>query len=718
MNNGKLEESLALARERLEKRKAEEARALSSEKNTEEDLPEVSPEWEELAPELDSDNTAEQAQAEIQDENEFIRSLNIRTVYTRLTGVNPGQDGKHESIMVRCVAPGHVDEKPSAWLNDLHGYYNCATCEFNTGTVGMIAASLGYNPNKGQLRGEQFQEAKNKLFKMFDFKPAQQILDEIIASKFKDTEPETTPVLVNTNLVNTNTATPPKLTVVKQLQPPSLDDTDDTDLDDTDEFQLPSLENVLATLPKNTFLHEYILAGSSSRAPDEYFLAGGLQILAAALGPFVRGDFGGDFKLAMSVLRVGPTGNYKSMTDVASYNILNSGNFTWEPYYTKGSDYAEAKGVRIVGNIGSGEYYIEQLSQVSIDNTVYKVRDVTCWIVNDEFSGFMTRADSRGNTTKELFMQDESRVGLNDWIQTGSRSAGTLTAINPLRLFSSSIQTESMKDIAGDRNIDNGFLSRLCIFGGVRKPGIRARDNTVSDLTRAIQKAEEIRRIYSMFRSVANTGAPDNRELWKMRFTDDAADLFEQYEYNLDTVKSYNNMLSRIDLHFKRIAVLMAVNNLHEEVESLDVELAWWVVQYLIKTADALLGKMRVTEKSEIQEIIIKKLKNVYLKPARGKNYMVLSQIMNACDIRKTKGWKEDDYLAALETLVNSEQILITESTARNIPKKRYLWRDPDEEKQDIGKDQRLAGPTRISKGARNTGGNSGSNSPGRKGKG
>jgi len=695
-HNEKLERALLLAKQRSEAKKKQQEGSANTTTFNNADLPEVSPEWENAAPQLD---TADQEKVElIEDENSFIKSLNIRTVYTKLTGENPGQEGKRESIMVRCVSPSHIDENPSAWLNDSHGFFNCATCEYNTGVVGMVAASLGYNPNKGQLRGSEFKEAKEKLFKMFNYQTVEQLKEQIIQSRFKEEEPIESPESqpVNETLPVAKPKSKSNLTLLPQ--PPSLDDTDpDTELEEI----LPALPKILDTLPSGTFLHEYITAGNTSRAPNEYFLAGGLQMIAAALGPFVRGDFGGSFKLAVSVLRIGPTGNYKSMTDVAGFEVFNSGNFVWEPSYKKGDDFAEPHGIKILGNIGSGEYYLEQLSQAKVDKEVYPIRDVVCWIVNDEFSGFMTRAEAKGNTTKELFMQDESRQGVNDWIQSGSRSGGTLTAINPLRLFSSSVQTSSLRDIAGDKNVDNGFLSRMCMFGGNRKTGIRARDNKISELTQAKQKLEELRRIYHSLQCTGRENPADPRSVWKVTFTDNAADLFEKYEITLDPLKEVNGTLSRIDLHFKRLAVLMACNNLHEQVQTQDVELAWWITQYLIKTADRILGEMRKTETSEITETILTKLKNIYNKPSNGRNYMVLSSIMNACDARKTKGWEEHQYLAALETLIDAELILVTEGTAKNLPQKRYIYRDPNLENQSLGDGQKLSQPTRNRSGAR-----------------
>lgn len=59
------------------------------------------------------------------------------------------QNGQTESIMISCPIPGHVDERPSAWINTEKGeggLWHCAGCARGGDKYDLAAIGLGYDP--------------------------------------------------------------------------------------------------------------------------------------------------------------------------------------------------------------------------------------------------------------------------------------------------------------------------------------------------------------------------------------------------------------------------------------------------------------------------------------------------------------------------------------------------------------------------------------------
>lgn len=144
---------------------AEEARTL---KTIEEDA-EVPAEFADAIPDLFSDDQKAQVKAERQaEEDEYLKKLNILSIYKKLTGNSVKLSGGENEKLVFCpTADHHNSNSEAACINTSKNTWVCyGQCEDGGGIIDMVAAANGM-PFGKKLKGTDYAKAKQKTLEDF-----------------------------------------------------------------------------------------------------------------------------------------------------------------------------------------------------------------------------------------------------------------------------------------------------------------------------------------------------------------------------------------------------------------------------------------------------------------------------------------------------------------------------------------------------------------------
>lgn len=676
----------------------------------------------EAAPEFDDDATQSRAE-QWAEEDAALKGLSILNVYKQLTGNEVKQSGGKNEKLVFCPAKDHDNRNSeAACLNTSNNTWVCyGQCDTGGGVVDMVAAAAGLPFGKG-LKKADFAQAKQKTLEDFcDWtfeKEGKYTVGKSPSAKKKEieefekaygklpeeeSEPEPQPKkpslnvqvlpedndlptlgptrvkpknqkpveVIGTPKPKAEPAQPKSESVqpaadrpaLKSVAPPK--DDDDSELEA--EEQLPEIEGIFSHVPEGTPLYEFMKAVDEMSVPKEFSLFRGLQLLSLSAGAFTRGRVGRSFKTTLSVLFVGASGSGKSQSRHAMNEVLNHIVYKWNPSPAQGNKAGTHTGVKGLIEPGSGEFLLQELSQELDEGKPYRVTDVMGDLEVDELSRFMGKGAVVGSSLVGVFQEMDNDSSLNGAIKAGSRSGGTVVAVNPNLVFSAGVQPKALPQLIGKGNIGNGLLARFEVITGNKLVSDNIFDNKMKDMSYCQELYTDVAVYYGNKVDPEGKGI---RRLFHIEVDHAARPLMQQAYEQIEQWKSDEDIKSRFDLKLFKFATLFAINRKSDFVMKEDVESAMWLMEYINRSTTLSGEKTTIARGGEIEQLAIKAA--IYWTKKNG--YVTTGQMMGRINPDK-HSWDPAEVRKRIEGLAEAGELLVDPRTAARGPKSvRYVY--------------------------------------------
>lgn len=499
--------------QRLEERRArEEAEAKAAEASASFDA--------DLVPETAYDRSESDLEIDA-----VVDRIDIVEAYIRWCGkmIPVIRGSQREGIRISCPIPGHVDSKPSAWINLDKQVWHCAACEQGGDKFDIAAYWLGF-PVPEYKEGVNFH-----------------LLRERMASDFGYTKRE--------HHDGSVTYTPPTVeTSEEPPQPPVEPPTADVikiydDSDPSEEIVMPTLD-WRPVVPPHTFLDAYMKATVVDDVPEEYHFFHALLALGFALGRDVSLFDSVPVYGNLFICTLGRSGTGKSKARYHLERLLERAlPHDWSN--------PASKGVRRVSSPGSAENLIYQFSKPVEDPTNPKVvayyAPVRGLIDFNELSALVGRTNRQGSVMKPTMMQF---YDMDTRVETSSMTHGTKRADEPFASALTTSQPKALRNLLTGADDASGFLNRWVFIPGGEKKRFSVGGIQVN-MEPAVKPLEDIIAWAATFGKEQVEWSEEALMRW---------DEFFQQVIERDKKASDADLIVRIDLTLKKIMLLFAAN--------------------------------------------------------------------------------------------------------------------------------------------------------------
>lgn len=380
--------------------------------------------------------------------------------------------------------------------------------------------------------------------------------------------------------------------------------------EDDNQAPLPSLDPFSVIPEGDSFLNCYLTTAQRHPTPIEFHLFLGLQALGLAVGRRVQ-LFDDDNVLGnLPLILLGDTtaGKSRSLRPLtqqvynADQSVLN-----WSA--------DDAGGIRIINGAGSGEFLISKFD-VTEPGTIIKNakgKDVTIpgeplavsgLVVFNELSVLSAKSSGSASAFKPIMM---AFIDGDKRVENGSVTRGEYSAYKPYASMLTTTQPKDLKNTLTKSDMARGLVNRFLFVCGKGKPA-PAIGKTTLNWTDAQKKLEEV---YTWSHNL-NMDAADGFaiEQWEPS----AMDAFEAFyqNYIVPTKKRDGvGVLGRLDLHMKRLILLMAINEMSTTIKLEHVESVMKMFSYLIECYSMVSGRVAVNEASESMDLILETVKTL-----------------------------------------------------------------------------------------------------------
>jgi hypothetical protein len=539
-------------------------------------------------PDVSADATEDNKRLEIVDRQQFIDRISILDVYKKLTGnsvrVSAGQTN---SIMGFCVSPSHNNTNSEAMQMSTDNTWVCHACEQGASQVGMVAFSMGVaEVGSGKLRGQSYAKAEEQLLQMFGWEKHKLSNGKTAMTPPVKEEPKPKPV---TKKDEPQKEDPRPLAVVQ-------------DITDGDEEEDSIVEDVVPyewrdNMPANTFLGTYMEAGSRDDCVEVFHLAYALEALAVTVGKQVVLEDQYDIYPNLYICLLGDSGTGKSKASQALKHVLGT-VAEWTP------DQEPQIGARIVANPSSGSGLVTAFRRnVEVpkvggkqNETAIIVRgDVKAIIEYGELESLTSRMakDTTGLRTTILDLFDGApKVGS---IAKGDGANGYYCE-NPFACQVTTLQPRNIPNLLSSKDVVSGFVNRYMFFYGAPKIRMSRSKPILPYFDEAIAHLEKIR-----------DWANDSGTRRVMEWTEDAGDYWDAWFHNVQEKHRIKNadMLNRVDIHFKKLSMLFAVNEMSEIIELDHVVRAIGMFDWILSTYQLVDKSVGVPPMTQLEEKIL-----------------------------------------------------------------------------------------------------------------
>jgi energy-coupling factor transporter ATP-binding protein EcfA2 len=386
--------------------------------------------------------------------------------------------------------------------------------------------------------------------------------------------------------------------------------------------------NWRAIVPEDTFLFEYMNACCNDDSPEEFHFWHGLLALGNAVGRKVYLSDNPHVRPNLMVCLLGNTGAGKSKSRRYLMEVLREG----APYREDGSS---TSGVKQLARPGSGEVLVADLRYEGKDPATSRPlgpQPVNGIVDFDELSVIAAVAARQGSTLTTTLMQIADAV---PDIKITSMKNGLMTASEPFCNVTASTQPRAIRNVVGRADASSGFLNRWIFAGGKEKEpeAIGGKhSSTRIELTRAIE----------LFNHVRGWGSFER----EIEMDDDAYQLFEDFFRNFIVPtkrKDETDLLKRVDLIFKKLMLLLTINQKLEKVPLQVVQATVKLFDYVIECYGILNSNIGISMMQDVMNDIQNHINRHVAKTKRGasardiarythrKNYS-LEQIKKALD--------------------------------------------------------------------------------------
>lgn len=517
------------------------------------------------------DGKAELSEEDRETDREFSR-IDIVDAYVKLTGnarpdIRPGQ---RESIKIFC--PLHDDKKSKSAAINLDK--QTFACYHETGRGGDVvtlgALKFGY-PEKPT--GSDYHEVRRKILEEFGYKFYQTPGSSELTPVAPEPEPESAPATAQAPVVSISTAPSAQ-----------LKDPDDIDYSLIREIKWKEV------IPAGTFLYDYMLTCSNDSAPEMFHFWNGMLALGLSCGRSVALKDRKPVYSNLFVCLMGRSGMGKSNSKSHLYEILREAL----PYDS--SDMLSL-GVKAMRGVASGEELIAQFENPEYDPTnpkrIVQYREVRGLIHYGELTGLIGRANRAGQSQlKDTVMEilDAEPV-----LGTSSRTGHKIEAHEPFGSIWTSSQPKIIKGLLHEADQSSGFVNRMkLIYGTPKEHDIL--DNTIIDLTHPTQLLKEVHNWSAVIKMTH-----DGLVRWTPAFGQALADAWlGGYKAIKEQSNKTDDMLGRLDLDFKRLCLLYAINEKRHEVDADIVERVTPVLDYLIDCSNLAAESIGETVENEL----------------------------------------------------------------------------------------------------------------------
>jgi hypothetical protein len=624
--------------------------------------------------------------------DEVINKVDILEAYERWCGkMHPNVGNKRENIMISCPMPGHTDRNPSAAINTDKQTWMCYACEQGGDKYTIAAIKFGFDLSTYQ-DGQNFGELRRAMGKdlglQFDFQPGigytvwAPPTEAEVRAKF--TPPEPLPSSSETSTISQSSSAPsaepaqPQLPVevpptasvppvpltpepVTPSPPPEPYVHEERKYYYEDDKGIPFLEWENIVTP-GTFLDSYMRACCVDDVAEEYHFWHGMIALSLVCGRNVYMIDSPPVFSNIFVVLLGTTATGKSKSKRHMTSVLRQ----VAPY----DERMNSTGVQIVPTAASAETIISSFSNPIYDpNPLNKKTPVISGyhpvkglIDLNEFKALMQRIQRSGSTMDTTLLQFYDS---DDEVNTKSQTRGLIVAHKPHASLLTTVQPEVLAELLTAENEDSGFLNRFIFVGGPKKP-IKVYGAERPNLADAISKLSTIRRW-------GQSGQ-------HLPMTDGARDMlqkaFDDYIYR--DLLAAGNAFSRVLLMIKKLALILAINEMYDKVDEYILSKVFQIYPYLLRFVKMRAAKQIVNIKSEAEELILQVLAK-YFYPKQGETTIgaTAGQIRPKINARKRPPIDQTNkMLFELARAGILEAIQVPSTTGRALTK--YWFRDQE----------------------------------------
>lgn len=567
----------------------------------------------------------------------IIDGIDILDAYAMWCGkMSPKVGSKRESVMISCPIPGHVDRNPSAWINLDKQTWFCGACDQGGDKIDIAAYHFGF-PVPGYKEGKSFPELRKRIAEdsglIIKRTPSGQTYTER-AQQSESNPPSATPAEEITKTDSDSSSLSPfgaKVRALKSVQTgesavsatnavaPLAPVPDEPEIassptsgdgavvvafptaviETEDEVEYPSID-WRKMLTGDTFLSRFMNITSHDDLPEEFYFWLGLTAVGFTVGrttvladaPPVTGN--------LFVCLFGKSGLGKSR----STKILSSLLTQATPY---DHDDPNSTGTYMVPSPGSAEALIDSFSRPIPDpadpKKVAHYGHVRGLIRFDELSTLTGRGSRAGSTMKPTLMEFYDGY---DRVELRSRGHGHVVADQPYASAVTTTQPRAIRSLLAQTDADSGFVNRWIFACGPRKPKVSFGRKAL-DIRPCIDPLREIRAWASRIREVTMTRAALAH--WDGFFHG----VIEPARNSLD-----ETLLTRTDLHLKKIMLLLALDR-HEPEVSLETcmdAVSMW--DYLRKSYGLLAGEIGMGELEDARLAVTTAIERYQAKYKKG----------------------------------------------------------------------------------------------------
>jgi len=549
-----------------------------------------------LIPDTDSPSIKTEEDLEL---DRILDAVGIIEAYNRWCGkMTPSvNDRRTEGIKISCPIPGHRDNVPSAWANTEKNAWYCGPCAQGGDGYDIAAFHHGF-PVPGYKDGAMFHKLrramgedlgysfKEKIGGGYDLVPPVVLSTPVAPPPILAPAPSAAPGPTGDTALEDGTAPRPLHLVPPPAPlgfvplatgvPPDLDedlapvisidpevDAYDPELDSDAAIPTFAWREALAGY-EETFLYQWCDATSYDYSPEEYHLFSGLLLLGLAAGRDVV--MGGDRPVManLPICYLGKTGSGKS---------------TAQNYVTKAIGYAMpennlgivVEGARIVGEVASGEALIGEFgSQIKgMPNGV----PIKGYVEFSELSTLLAKSSIQGSTLKGKIMDF---IDGKPHISNTSQTHGRKVAENAFAVFSTSSQPRALRKLLDTQDQASGYLNRWLYVSGPKKPRGDYFGGAQISLQSALNTLSGI--------AIASQRKNPNDPPVILDVTADARGAFRDFFEPVDLMiqASDNDMIARLEIHYKKLMLCHAVNRRASWVDERDVEFVEKLHPYIL----------------------------------------------------------------------------------------------------------------------------------------
>lgn len=498
-------------------------------------------------------------------------------------------DLKEENNMVRCPDPGHNDLRESAWANTVKNVICCGRCN-NEGfdQLDLAAIALGRNWKTYKTNGDEFAdvlEAYGTALGLKMERRGNQVgvwqAGELLGIR------GVTSTRFDVKGIPGNNGSP----LPGEVEEEYVEEV---------EIEFPALDldtPVGALFPTGSFMDEW-LKYNQAKHPTvavEYFFATGLSLLGLVAGRSCHlNDPVAPVYANPAIVLIGTSGSRKSVSLGEAKHLIND-VMPWDPDRPSQSEGAK------MGTPGSGESLIDLMRrQPDANGRIHDV-GIKALVEFSEFSWVTKMLDRSGGTLEPVmmaFMDGENRVG------TQSRSSGETYAEDAHALFFTTTQPKALPDIIRTAN-NAGFLNRWLWIGGLghERPTAFPTDQhspaaAKSALGAIVGWCERTGRI--------NHSPDDEYAGWV------ALQVYMRDNHDTTDENEVDPLLQRIEVHAKRLALLLAINERSTTVDARIMEKSLHLIKtYVIPMFTITSDTLTVSHRNAMADELVRAIRHL-----------------------------------------------------------------------------------------------------------